>query len=307
MRNNSLNDFWFHVAALAMVAVWAISFLNTRVLLDAGLHPVEIFVARFTIAYLVLLALSRFRITMASSVRDELLLAVCGMCGGSVYFIAENTALEYTLISDVAIIVCVAPVLTALIGAFFYRDERVTPMMAVGSLIAFAGTALLALRDGWVWGDSVLGDVLAMLAALSWAVYALVLKRLNHSYGTLFITRKSFFYGIITALPVLALSDTPSPLAVWKQPAVWGNVLYLGLVCSMAAYSMWNIAVKRIGAVRASNYIYLSPLISMIAAAVWFGERANEIAYVGCAMILAGVIIAEKFKRTPINHHARRH
>ena len=84
-----------------------------------------------------------------------------------------------------------------------------------------------------------------------------------------------------------------------KQPEVWGNLLYLGLICSMAAYFIWGITVKRIGAVRASNYFYLSPIISMIAAAIWFGERTNAIAYIGCALILAGVIMAEKFKRKP--------
>ena len=76
-------------------------------------------------------------------------------------------------------------------------------------------------------------------------------------------------------------------------------MLYLGLICSMAAYFIWGITVKRIGAVRASNYFYLSPIISMIAAAIWFGERTNAIAYIGCALILAGVIMAEKFKRKP--------
>jgi len=294
------SDFWFHVAALGMVAVWAISFLNTRVLLDAGMHPVEIFVARFAIAYVVLLALSRFRITFVK-LKDELLLALCGMTGGSIYFIAENTALQYTLISDVAVIVCLAPLLTALIGAAFYRDERLSPRMAFGSVIAFIGTTMLAMRNGLVWGDSVLGDLLAVVAALSWAIYALVLKRLSHTYSTLFITRKSFFYGVLTALPVLALTDSHTPVAILQQPAVWGNIVYLALVCSMAAYSIWNIAVRRIGAVRASNYIYLSPVISMIAAAWWFGERTNAIAYAGCALVLIGVILAQHKK--PSNSH----
>ena len=81
---------------------------------------------------------------------------------------------------------------------------------------------------------------------------------------------------------------------------MWGNLLYLGLICSMAAYFIWGITVKRIGAVRASNYFYLSPIISMIAAAIWFGERTNAIAYIGCVLILAGVIMAEKFKRKPV-------
>ena len=101
VKKNS--DFWYHVAAFAMILVWGISFLNTRVLLDAGLTPTEIFVARFTIAYLSLLVICRFKVRYTGW-RDELLFVVCGVAGGSAYFIAENTALELTLISDVAVL-----------------------------------------------------------------------------------------------------------------------------------------------------------------------------------------------------------
>ena len=294
------SDFWYHVAAFAMILVWGISFLNTRVLLDAGLTPTEVFVARFTIAYLSLLVISRFKVRFTGW-RDELLFVVCGVAGGSAYFIAENTALELTLISDVAVLVSIAPLTTALMGAIFYRDERITLLTGVGMVIAFIGSVMLALKDGLVWGDSVLGDLLAMLAALVWAFYSMALKRLNRTYSTLFITRKLFFYGVLSALPLLAMEPTRLSMETLRQPAVWGNLLYLGLVCSMAAYIIWGITVKRIGAVRASNYFYLSPIISMIAAAIWYGERTNAIAYIGCVLILAGVIMAEKFKRDPVN------
>ena len=161
---------------------------------------------------------------------------------------------------------------------------------------------MLALKDGFVWGDSVLGDLLAMLAALVWAFYSMALKRLNRTYTTSFITRKLFFYGLLTAIPFLFLQESHVDWNALKNPVVWGNLVYLGLICSMAAYFIWGITVKRIGAVRASNYFYLSPIISMIAAAIWFGERTNAIAYIGCVLILAGVIMAEKFKRTqPVN------
>lgn len=293
------SDFWYHVAAFAMILVWGISFLNTRVLLDANLTPTQIFVARFIIAYIALLAVSRFKVRYTGW-RDELLFVVCGVAGGSAYFIAENTALELTLISDVAVLVSIAPLTTALMGAIFYRDERITWMSCLGMVIAFVGSVMLALKDGLVWGDSVLGDLLAMLAALVWAFYSMALKRLNRTYSTLFITRKLFFYGVLSALPLLVIQDSKVEWEALKQPEVWGNLLYLGLICSMAAYFIWGITVKRIGAVRASNYFYLSPIISMIAAAIWFGERTNAIAYVGCVLILAGVIIAEKFKRTDV-------
>ena len=296
---NGHSDFWYHVAAFAMILVWGISFLNTRVLLDAGLTPTEIFVARFTIAYLSLLAVCRFKVKFTGW-RDELLFVVCGVAGGSAYFIAENTALEYTLISDVAVLVSTAPLTTALMGAIFYRDERITWMTCLGMVIAFIGSVMLAMKNGFVWGDSIVGDLLALLAAFVWAFYSMALKRLNRTYTTLFITRKLFFYGVLSALPLLLMESSRVDWATTlRKPEVWGNLLYLGLICSMAAYFIWGITVKRIGAVRASNYFYLSPIISMISAAIWFGERTNAIAYAGCVLILAGVIMAEKFKRKP--------
>ena len=296
---NGHSDFWYHVAAFAMILVWGISFLNTRVLLDAGLTPTEIFVARFTIAYLSLLAVSRFKVRYTGW-RDELLFVVCGVAGGSAYFIAENTALEYTLISDVAVLVSTAPLTTALMGAIFYRDERITWMTCLGMVIAFIGSVMLAMKNGLVWGDSIVGDLLALLAAFVWAFYSMALKRLNRTYTTLFITRKLFFYGVLSALPLLFMESSRVDWATsLRKPEVWGNLLYLGLICSMAAYFIWGITVKRIGAVRASNYFYLSPIISMISAAIWFGERTTAVAYIGCVLILAGVIIAEKFKRKP--------
>ena len=282
-----------------MILVWGISFLNTRVLLDSGLTPTEIFVARFTIAYLSLLVISGFKVKYTGW-RDELLFVVCGIAGGSAYFIAENTALKLTLISDVAVLVSTAPLTTALMGAIFYRDERISLLSCVGMIIAFVGSVMLALKHGLVWGDSIVGDMLAVLAAVVWAFYSMALKKLNRTYTTLFITRKLFFYGILSALPLLAMEDSQVQWETIKRPEVWGNLLYLGLVCSMAAYFIWGITVKRIGAVRASNYFYLSPIISMIAAAIWFGERTTAIAYVGCVLIFTGVVMAEKFKRKQV-------
>ncbi len=290
-------EFWYHVAAFAMIIVWGISFLNTRVLLNAGLTPSQIFVSRFIVAYLGLLIVGGFKIQF-KGIKDELLFLTCGVMGGSVYFIAENTALELTLISDVSIIVCIAPLLTALLGAIFYRDERITFMSATGMVIAFVGSTILALRDGLAWGDSVMGDLLAMLAALVWAIYSMVLKRLNRTYSTLFITRKLFFYGVLTAIPFLLLEPSHIDWNAFRQPVVWGNLIYLGLVCSLMAYYIWGITVKHIGAVRASNYIYWSPVVSIVAAAIWFGEKPSLIAFLGCALIFAGVVIADKFKRS---------
>lgn len=288
-----MGTIWYHIAALAMETAWSVAFLNTRVLLDYGLSPLEIYVIRFVIAYVGLLLLTRCRLRWLGW-RDELALLACGTCGGTIYFLAENTAVKLTLVSDVAIIVALAPLLTALLSCIVNRDERFTVMMFLGSLVAFAGVSLLTFRDGLRWGDSVLGDLLAFVSAVAWAFYSIVVRRLNKRHSTAMITRKTFFYGIVTAIPFLVAMPWSTPLPTLAKTAVWGNLLFLAIVCSLVVFFIWGVIIKAIGTIRASNYIYLGPFITMIAAAIWFGEPVTLIELAGCALILVGVVIVER-------------
>ena len=283
----------YHLLALATVIAWAVSFINTRVLLDAGVSPIELYVYRFIIAYVFMLAWSRFRVQLAPW-RDELRLAVLGATGGSAYFIAQNVALQHTLVSNVAVLVDTNPLFTILLAAIFLREERLTWPKVIGSVIAFSGVALLTFRNGFVWGDGLLGDMLALLGAFVWAIYSVVLKRLNNRYSTLVITRKTFFYGIVTAIPFMLWEGTPTPLSTWLRPDIAGHLLYLSLVCSMLAFLAWSVVTKGVGPIAANNYLYLGPAVSMTVAAIAFDERVGALGLLACALILLGVVLVER-------------
>lgn len=289
-----LNTFWFHLGASLTVTAWGMSFVSTRVLLDNGLNPVEIYVYRFLLAYVLLLIVNHKRI-LANSVRDEVLFVVCGLCAGSIYFIAENTALEYTLVSNVSLITTLAPLLTTLgIGAL-YRSERPTRGVIMGSLLALIGVGCVIFNSSFMVKVNPLGDFLALAAALSFAVYSIVLRKLNAQYSALFISRKMFFYGIVTALPFLAFEPEICDPRVLLRPEVMGNMLFLGLFASMIAYVIWAQAVKRLGAVRASNYLYVQPVVTLIASYFLLGENISMVGYTGCALILAGLWVADRY------------
>lgn len=288
------NKWFYHALTLLTVVVWVVAFVNTKILIAAHLTPTEIFVYRIIVAYIGLLAVSRFRITF-NGWRDEALFAALGITGGSLYFICQNTALKLTLMTDVGVLIALNPLLTTLLAAIFLREERFTWLKLAGSAIAFAGVGMLTFENGFVWGDGLLGDILAFGAALSWAIYSVILKRLNDRYSPLTITRKTFFYGLLTALPVM-LSDTITPLSTLAQPIVWGNLVYLGLIASMAAYFAWGKATREIGAVSTTNYLYLNPVISMIIAWALYGESVGTVGMLGCLLIFAGILI--------VQHHA---
>ena len=283
---------WYHVIAILVIIAWGASFPCTRLLLDAGITPTEIFVYRSAIAYLGLLVFSRFNVSFWGW-KDETLAILCGLTGGAMYFVLQNIALKLTLLSDVVIVIAVNPLLTTILAAIFLKEEHFSWKILLSSMVAFAGVAVVTFRDGFVWGNGLLGNVLAFLAALSWAVYCIILKRVQGRHSTLSITRKVMIYGTLCALPVMLLEPT-TPMTTLLRTDVLFNMLFLALVCSMAAFFIWNLVIKKIGAIRSSNYLYLDPIVSIIIGVIVLNERVGIVAVVGCALVLLGVILVEK-------------
>jgi len=286
-------NYWFHLIAILTVIVWGTTYISTKVLIGHGLRPAEIFFFRFLMAYFCIWLFSSHRIWSACW-KDELLFLATGLTGGSLYFLFENTALSITLASNVALILCTAPILTAFLYFLVHRGERLKPNLIYGSIIAFSGVALVIFNGGFILRINPLGDMLTLLAALMWAFYSLIIKNLNAKYPTLFVTRKVFFYGLLTILPVFLFEPLRFDQSVLFKWPVLLNLLFLGLIASMLCYISWNEAAKHLGILRVTNYIYFSPMVTLVASAMLIHERITLVALVGSVFILAGVYMAEK-------------
>lgn len=280
----------YHILAFATIFVWGTTFVSTKVLLTHGLTPPEIMFYRFVIAYVLTWIFARK--VWADTWADELFLALAGFAGGTLYFLAENTAIDYTITSNVALIVCVTPVLTALLTNLCYK-ERLTGKLVVGSAVSLMGVGFVVL-NGSVLRIHPLGDTLAFVAALAWAVYSVVIRRFDGKYTTWFVTRKVFFYGIVTMFPliVMGLGDGLH-LDRLTVPVVASNVLFLSVVASLLCFYSWNLVLEKIGTIRASNYMYTQPLVSLVCSVVVLGEPITHIALWGTLFILIGIYIAE--------------
>ena len=286
-----------HLAGVITVSMWGYSFVSSKVLLENGLGPVQIYVLRFLLAYVIVLGLNHKKI-FSHSLRDELLFAVCGLCACSLYFIAENTALEYTLTTNVSLLTSMSPLITALLVALVYRTEKLGIGTWVGSAIAIMGVGCVVFNSSSSLEVRPLGDFLSLAAAFSWSVYSLVLRRLNAGYDVWFITRKTFFYGLVTAVPFLLFeTDTVNILEVISRPQVYGNLLFLGLGASTAAYVLWALTVRQVGAVKANNYMYLQSIITLLVSAVVLGEKITLLGCVGILLILGGLWLGENINK----------
>lgn len=282
------------IAAVFVVAIWAETFISSKVLLANGLEPADIFFFRFLLAYIFMWPLSRGRV-LAGSFADELRLALLGIFGGSLYFLAENSALDFSTASNVAILVGSAPLMTALLVSIFHKEERMSPRQLAGSAIAFAGMALVVLNGKFVLKLNPIGDALALGAALTWAVYSLIIRKISDRYDVRFITRKVFFYGLLTILLYFLLVE---PLhfdtEIMSRPAVWGNLVYLGVVASLLCFVLWNWALGKLGTVRTTNLIYGQCFFTMVIAHFALGEEITWMAVLGTVVLIAGMINAVK-------------
>lgn len=291
-----------HLGALIAVAAWGASFVSTKVLTQVGLNAVEIYIYRFLLAY-VLTFIFCPKPLFSRSVRDELMFVLCGICGGSVYFIAENTAVIYTLVSNVSLITALAPIITMLLVSLVFRSERLTRGFVLGSFTALIGVGCVIFNSSVEVNVNPFGDMLALLSAICWAVYTILLRPLNATYSAWLISRKTFFYGVVTALPFLAIEPTLTPPAILLRTEVLLNIGFLGIVCSFLAYLLWAMTVKRIGSVKSGNYLYFSPIVTLVLSALILGESITVIGITGCVLILGGVIMSEKIgnrSHTPV-------
>ena len=289
----------YHIVAFLTVAVWGTTFVWTKLLIINGLSPAQIFTLRFIIAYVLLTGFSMWRGRhkwLSDNWRDELTMMALGLTGGSMYFLTENDSLRFTTATNTSLIVCSCPLFAMLIIALFYRSERFSARQVWGSIVALAGMAAVVLNGHFVLHLSPLGDTLAFSACLCWALYTLLMKPVMGRYPAMFITRKVFFYGILTILPYyIFVPDMPS-WDVLMRPEVALNLLFLGSVASMLCYLTWSWCMKGLGAVVCTNWVYVNPITTIIAAWLILDEQITVYFLIGSILIIMGMYLSSKKK-----------
>lgn len=281
-----------HLSALVTILIWGTTFISTKVLLVA-FEPVEILFIRFVLGLIALVIVCPHRLR-GTTPRQELTFAAAGLCGVCLYYLLENIALTYTLASNVGVILSVAPFFTALLSHIVFQgEEKLRPSFFGGFVLAMAGIALISF-NGSALALNPLGDLLALLAALVWACYSILTRKISaYGYSTLITTRRVFCYGIAFMIPAMFLFDVQWNLSALAQPVYLLNLVFLGLGASALCFVTWNTAVKLLGPVRTSVYIYMSPVITVVTSALILHEPVTPLAAGGMALTLAGLVLSQ--------------
>ena len=282
-----------HLAALFTIIIWGTTFISTKVLL-MDFKPVEILFFRFIIGYAALLLVCPHRMKGVGH-RQEVTFVLAGLSGICLYYLLENIALTYTMASNVGVIISVAPFFH---GDFCHvsscnRKGGSEQIFFIGFVVAMAGVAMISFNGSRLELNPA-GDVLAVLAAFVWACYSILTRKISSfGYPVILTTRRTFFYGILFMVPTFFLFDGEMELKRFADMTHLLNILYLGLGASALCFVTWNLAVKVLGAVKTSVYIYMVPVITVVTSVLVLQEPVTWVSVMGTVLAVAGLFLSE--------------
>ena len=281
-----------HITALITIVIWGTTFISTKILL-ADFTPIEILFFRFLLGLFVLIAVYPKRLRIKDK-KQELTFAAAGLCGICLYYLLENIALTYTTDSNVVVIISVSPFFTASLSHVFLKtEEKLKAGFFTGFIVAMTGICLISFSGSELKLNPV-GDILAVIAAFVWAVYSLLMRKISrYGYNTIQTTRRIFTYGILFMLPFLFIFDFHPDFQKIAKPEYALNLIYLGLGASALCFVTWNYAVKVLGAVETSVYIYMVPVITVVTSIAVLKEEITWMAAIGTGLTLIGLLLSE--------------
>lgn len=290
-----------HLTALLTIIIWGTTFISTKILL-VDFQPLEILFFRFAMGFIILLVIAPKRLR-GVSFKQEVIFMAAGLCGICLYYLLENIALTYTMASNISVIISIAPFFTAILTHLFIKSgEKLKVNFVIGFVVAITGIALISF-NGSKLNLTPKGDILAAAAALLWACYTvLTLKISSFGYPLILTTRRTFFYGILFMIPAVFLFDFKIEFSRFANMTYLLNLVYLGAGASALCFITWNFAVKTLGAVTTSIYLYIGPVVTVITSALILKEPITWLSVTGTVLTIAGLFISEYRKKGAVKN-----
>lgn len=305
MRTNVI----YYFGLIFVAIVWGVNFGVSRWAMEV--FPAEIFVfLRFGLALPILFLI--LKITEGSvrvDKRDIWKLLLIGLIGVTLLEILVMYSIKYTTLANASLLnVAPWPIFAALFAPLFTR-EKMTLRLATGGVVALVGVTLIILggKDGFdLSSEYMLGNLLALSISLIGALFNLACMPLMNKYSPMRVTSWYILFGSIFLVPFT--------LSGWSQiswselsPITWGAVFYNVVLCTVAAFVIWNLSMKHVGAAKANFYRYFVPVAAAVAGVLFFNESIMIPQIVGGVIIVLGLVwIGTERKQTVITPNLKK-
>lgn len=295
-EKSSDGDGVYLVSALAGIFLWSTSFVVTKLAYDT-FPPLTLGVCRFVIASAALtIILAVKKGFMLPPLRDIARLSLSGFLGITLYFTMENIGVKMTSASSAALIVASYPAITIFLERLIY-GTAIPAVRWLGILLAIGGVYLVSvsgLRGDA--GNAFWGNILLAATGLVWAAYSFVTRSVVNRYPAGVVSFYQTIAGTIAFLPLALLER-----GEWKMPTAFsfGALAYLGLLCSVAAFVLYNNSLRRLSAGTVVTLMNLVPVIGVALSVLVLGEEIHAMQIVGGIVVISGVCIGIRARPCP--------
>ncbi|WP_228152066.1 DMT family transporter [Malaciobacter halophilus] len=271
--------------------IWASSFIGLKAAMnDYGAHTV-IF-TRMIFASMCFLIFIKSFLKYEYTKKDILYILLLALFEPCLYFLFESKALQLTTASQAGMITSLMPLITS-VAAVFILKELVSKQFIIGSFLAVFGAVWLSLEatSSATAPNPILGNFLEFLAMACAAGYTVVAKHLTYKFSALFLTAIQAFIGAIFFMP-LAFYELSNTEFIFKLDGfLW--ILYLGVVVTLGGYGLYNFSLTKIDASKASIFMNLIPVFTLVLAYLILNERLSIVEIIASIVILSGVFISQ--------------
>ena len=233
--------------------------------------------------------------------RDWIAIAALGVVGHFFYQYFFIGGLALTSVANSSLLLAATPVLIAILSALLGFD-RIAPLHWLGFAMSLSGIYIIVAFTGQgfsLGSTSLRGDLMMFGGVTCWAIYTLGSRPLMERHSPVGITGLSMAVGTLLYVPVM----WPNVMAAdWTalSPRTWVALVYSALFALCVAYTIWYIAVRDIGSARTSVYSNLVPIVAMLTAVVFLGEKLTAARLLGAASVLVGVALTRVGKTSPV-------
>lgn len=280
---------------------WGFSFISTKVVLSQ-IPPVSIaffrqFIAATTLILLVLYTRTSLRIAL----RDMGNIAAASFFGIVMYFVFENSGLQYTTASNASMIVAALPIFT-LFGETMFFKLKVSWKMILSLMLSMIGVVFVVIVNGKVDLSSArfFGNLLVMGAIICWVVYTILNRNLSDRYRSLTIITYQSLVSIFLFIPFVIPEMKRWPAVSELSVPVFINLIFLGIFCSGFAYIFYIYAARRLGATVSSAFLNLIPVVTVICGYVLLQDTLTWTQILGMALIMIALFSLNRFVPRPI-------
>jgi drug/metabolite transporter (DMT)-like permease len=287
------------LSGLVAASIWGGMYVVSDAVLDV-VPPATLVLMRYVIALPVLWIAARLSHVRGVQRVDWPRLALAAFVGFGVSLLAQFAGTRLSTAAAGALITSATPAFIVLFAWWILR-ERASGRQWSGLGIATIGVLIVSLLGGQqvteTAANPLLGNLLLIVAAVTWALYSVLVKLHSQKYTALAITLAVTAFGIPIVAPVAALELRTQTIGTLTPAAVLG-ILYIGIGSTAIAFFLWNRSFELLDAATASLFFFAQPVVGMLLSAIFRGEQLGWSFFAGGALILLGALLGMAAPRT---------